>query len=69
MQKGKTQFNQVPVAVAEKVLRLQTGGPKATAKGCLLLRTPVLTRVSRLRRLRRRLYSQALGNRLIFIVK
>jgi hypothetical protein len=69
MQKRKTQFDQVPVAVAEKVLRQQTSEPKAVATGCLLLRNPVPTRVSRIRRLRRRLDSQVLGDRLIFIVK
>jgi hypothetical protein len=70
MQKRKTQFDQVPVEVAEKVLRQQTSEPKAVATGCLLLRNPAPTRVSRIRRLRRRrLYSEVLGDRLIFIVK
>lgn len=69
VQKKKTQFDQVPVEVAEKVLRQQSSEPKAVATGCLLLRSPVPTRVNRLRRLRRRLYSQVLGDRLIFIVK
>jgi hypothetical protein len=56
MQKRKTLFDQVPVEVAEKVLRQQTSEPKAVAAGCLLLRNPAPTRVSRIRRLRRRHY-------------
>jgi hypothetical protein len=69
MQKREIRFEQVPIEIAEKVLRQQTSGPKAIATGCLLLRSPVPTRVSRLRRLRRRLHGQVLGDRLIFIVK
>ncbi len=69
MQKRKTQFDQVPVEVAEKVLRQQTSEPKAIATGCLLLRNPVPTRVGRRRRLRRHLYSPVPGDQLIFVVK
>jgi hypothetical protein len=50
MQKRKTQFDQVPVEVAEKVLRKQNSQSKTVA-------IESLARVGRRRRLRRRLYS------------
>jgi hypothetical protein len=56
MQKKKTRFDQVPIEVAEKVLRQQTSQAKTMANGSLLLRNPVSARVGRRRRQRRRLY-------------
>jgi hypothetical protein len=56
MQKRKTRFDQVPIKVAEQVLRRQISEPRPIATGCLLLRNPVPTRVGRGRRPRRHLY-------------
>jgi hypothetical protein len=52
MQTTKTRFDQVPIKVAERALRLQTGGPQTVARGNPARRNPVPTGVRR-RRIRR----------------
>ena len=63
MQKKKTRFEQVPIKVAERALRLRTGDPQTVAHGSLTLRNRLTTRVAR-RRFRRR-YLWELGHRRI----
>lgn len=53
MQKTKTRFEQVPIKVAERALRLRTAGPQTVSHGNLALRNRLTTRVAR-RRVRRR---------------
>jgi len=53
MQTTKTRFEQVPIEVAKRALRLQTGGPQSVAPGNLRLSIPRPVRARR-RHLRRR---------------
>jgi len=68
MENRKTRFDQVPVTVAMRALRISTGGAQGSSSRNQILKNSVPRRAGRTRSQRRLLAISARRDRLIFVM-